>query len=198
MPFLDTISNQIDAALKAGSLNNDKMQPVKFYGLTTTIARKKEAAGAIEILPAVISSDGATALISPDSKFALQIYHKLFSNQYSYVKKSHGDAYEMKCSSELAMVVFVNTKLTGKTKTVLEPVLVFSIPQKLSPAVLADLKINTCLITPLSSNMDTMQVFKQEYPQADYFLNQQMDMFLIRYRVEITFNQACVDNCLCN
>jgi hypothetical protein len=199
MPFLNEITQFINDTLKAGSLNNEKLQPAKFFGISSVVARKKDAApNSLELLPAIVDAFGKANPITPDSKCAIQIYHKLFSNAYSYVKKSYGDSYDIKCSSDLAMIVFSNSKITGKTKDVLEPVVLFGIPQKLSTALLADLKILNCLITPVSSNMDHVQVFRQEFPNSDYFLNEQVSMFLIRYKIETTFNQACVDHCLCD
>ena len=201
MPFLNEITEFINQSLKAGSLNKAKLQPAKYHGITTVVARKKTATqgkGTLELFPAIVTADGKATPITPDSKCALQVYHKLLTNVYSYEKKSYGDAYDIKSSSELAMVVISNSKMIGKAKDVLEPVVLFGIPQKISIALLAELKINKCLITPLASSMDHVQIFRQEFPQSEYFLNEQMSMFLIRYKIEMTFSQTCVDHCLCD
>jgi len=199
MPFLNEITGFINQTLKAGSLNKEKLQPAIYHGLTSTVQRiKLKTAKDLETLPAIVDASGKASPIAPDSKTAITVYHKLLSNAYSYEKKSFGDSNLIKCISDLAMVAIVNSKLTGQTKDVIEPAIVFGMPQKLSTALIADLKINNCLITPLASNMDHLQVFRQEYPQSEYFLNEQMSMFLIRYRIEMTFSQACVDHCLCN
>lgn len=199
MPFLDRIATFINDSLKAGSLNKKQLNPAQYLGLTTTIGRKKNAAQQdVEVLPAVISVGGKATPISPDSKLAIQLYHKLQTNVYSYVKKSYGDGYDIKSVSELSLVVISNSKLTGVAKYALEPVVLFGLPQRLSGPLATELQINSCLITPLGSNMDHMQVFRSEYPKSEYFLNEQMSMFLIRYRIEMTFSQACVDQCLCN
>lgn len=199
MPFLNEITSFINQTLKAGSLNKAKLQPAKFYGVSSVVARKKTASPKeLELIPAIIDASGKAIPITPESKIALQVYHKLLANAYSYDKKSYGDGHYIKSVSDMAMVVITNSKLTGKTKNDLEPVVLFGIPQKLSAALLLGLKINNCLITPVSSNMDHIQVFRQEYPQSDYFLNEQISMFLIRYKIELTFSQACVDQCLCN
>lgn len=201
MPFLNQITKFINDTLEAGSLNNKKLQPAKFYGLSTVAARSTKGSkdpNKLELLPSVVTADGKSSLITADSKYAVQLYHKLLTNVYSYEKNSYGDGHYIKSVSELSLVVFSNSKLTGKTKDVLEPVVLFGIPQKLSTALLADLHINNCLITPVASNMDALQVFRQEYPQSEYFLNEQMSMFLIRYKIEMTFSQACVDKCLCD
>ena len=199
MPFLNQITKFINDELKAGSLNKKKLQPTNFIGLSTTIARSKKgsAQNAVEILPAVIDESGKVIPITPDEKYSLQVYHKLLTKVYSIDKKGFGDEYLIKCVSELAMVVFTNGKLTGKAKEVLEPVVLFGIPQRLSTALIADLKIKSCLIYPTASNLDHMQVFGQEFPRSEYFLNEQMSMFSIRYKVETVFSQTCIDQCLC-
>jgi hypothetical protein len=198
MPFIDQITRFINDSLKAGSLNKQVLQPAIFYGLASTIYRSKgdKKPGNIEPLPAIIDA-GKEIFITPESKLALKIYHKQLSKSYSYDKNSYGDGYNMKSVSEMNMVVITNSKLSGKTKDVLEPVIVFGMPQRLSNAMVLDLGINNCLITPTGANMDAMQVFRQEYPRSDYFLNEQMSIFLIRYRIEINFSQKCIDTCLC-
>ncbi|MEO9145082.1 MAG: hypothetical protein ABI237_05945 [Ginsengibacter sp.] len=202
MPFLNQITEFINDVLKAGSLNKAKLQPAKYYGIATSFARKKDTGVSgkpmvIEMLPAILEAGTIKNFITADSKVALQIYHKVISNVYSYEKKSYGDNYDIKCSTDMNMVALFNSKQTGSAKEVLEPVILFGMPQKLSNALIADLKIIKCLITPVSSNMDPLSVFKQEYPQADFILNENTSMFSIRYRIEMTFSQACVDNCLC-
>lgn len=199
MPFLDQIVSFINDELKAGSLNKKKLQPAVYHGLSTVVARRKNTTSTdLELLPGIVTADGKSLLITPDDKKSIQIYHKLITNVYAYEKKSYGDDSDIKSTSELSMVVHTNSKLSGKTKDVLEPVVLFGIPQKLSDVLLTKLKINKCLITPLASNMDHVQVFRQEYPQSDYMLNQQVSLFLIRYRIEMTFSQHCVNQCLCD
>ena len=198
MPFIDQIITFINGELKAGSLNKKKLQPQTFHGLSTVLVRRKSPTDTgLEYLPAIVDAAGSAKPITPDSKKAIQVYHKLNSNVYSFEKRSVGDAHDIKSVSELSMVVITNSKLTGVTKDVIEPVVLFGIPQKLSAALLASLKINKCLITPVASNMDHVQVFRQEFPQSAYFLNEHMSMFLIRYKIEMTFAQSCVDKCLC-
>lgn len=197
MPFLNQIITFIDGALKAGSLNQKKLQPVTFHGLATVSTRKSKKPGIkLDIVPAIVTATGVEYLV-PNSKSPMQIYHKLTLKTYGLEKKSHGDGYYIKSSCEMAMVVFTNSKITGKTKDVLEPIILFGIPQKLSAALIADLGINNCLITPLGSVMDPVQVFRQEFPNQDYFLDDQSSMFLIRYKIETTFSRACVESCLC-
>ena len=201
MPFLNQIITFINDDLKARSLNKEKLQPAKFYGLSTVVTRSTKGSketSKLEQLPAIVDANGKDTPITLDSKLAIQVYHKLNSKAYSYEKKSFGDDYLIKCISDISMVVITNSKRTGKTKDVLEPLLIFGMPQKLSTALIGDLKINKCTITPLSSNMDALAVYRQEYPQSDYYLTEQISMFLIRYKIELTFSQHCIEQCLCN
>jgi hypothetical protein len=195
MPFLNQIVSFINDTLKA---NLSRLQPAKYYGLSTQIARIKEIKAPLELLPAIVEGGVIKTLLTPDDKLALQLYHKLVSNTYSFEKKSYGDSYDVKSTSEMTLVVTYNSKLTGKAREVLEPVVLFSLPQKISQVLLTDLELIKCLITPISSNMDAVQVFKQEYPQSSFFLNESLSMFSIRYRIEMSFSQACVDACLCD
>jgi hypothetical protein len=200
MPFINEIVGFINTSLAEGSLNKSKLQPARFYGLSNVVPRSKKgtAQNEVELLPAIVDTNGKDIPITPDSKMAIQIYHKLTNNAYSIEKASQGDGHYYKCVSDVSMLVLTNSKLTGVVKEAIEPVVVFGLPQRLSMALMADLKLNRCLITPVSSNLDHIQVFSQEYPRSAYFLNEQMSMFLIRYKIETTFSQSCVNQCLCD
>lgn len=199
MPFFDEITGFINDSLKASSLNSKKLQPAKFYGLSTQIFKsvKDKNTNNVEPYPAIVDGTGAITMIAPDDKYFLQVYHKNLSNTYSYEKKSYGDGYLMNADCDMQMIVISNSKISGKAKEVLEPLFIMGMPQKLSQQLTASLGINSCLITPAGSNMDAMQVFRQEYPKSNLFLTNQMSMFLIRYKIWLTFSQNCIDQCLC-
>lgn len=199
MPFFDEITGFINDSLKASSLNSKKLQPAKFYGLSTQIYKsvKDKNTNNVEPYPAIVDGTGAITVITPDDKYSLQVYHKNLSNAYSYEKESYGDGYLMNADCDMQMVVITNGKISGKTKEILEPVFIAGMPQKLSQELITGLGIYSCLITPAGSNMDAMQVFRQEYPKSNLFLTNQMSMFLIRYRIKLTFSQTCIDKCLC-
>lgn len=196
MPFFDEITGFINDTLKTGSLK--KLQPAKFYGLSTQIFRsvKDKSVNNVEPLPAIVEGSAITA-ITPDDKYSLQVYHKNIANAYAYEKKSYGDGYLITADCDMQMIVLTNSKIFAKAKEILEPLFIIGIPQRLSEELITSLQINSCLITPAGSTMDAMQVFKQEYPKSNLFLTNQMSMFLIRYKIRLTFSQTCIDTCLC-
>jgi hypothetical protein len=198
MPFISEIVSYINEELKGGSLNKEKLQPGKYFGLSTTVFRSKSGSKEQEQLPAFISASGKIELITPDQKLALQVYHKCTRKAYTLVKKgSVGDSYDYKMTADMQLVVIINTGRTGKAKDMLEPVLVFGLPQRLNSKLMNDLKIGSCLITVVDSVLDHYSVSKSEYPQSPIFFNEAMGIFMIRYKIETTFSQACVDACLC-
>lgn len=197
MPFTDSIVAFINDSLKGGSLNGKRFEPGKYDGLATTLARKKPQ-GPIEFLPAVMDKGGNYSFVEPNDKYPISLYHKVVSNTYSYDKvKSFGDEYQMKCIADMYMVVFFDTRKTGLLPELMETKVMFGVPQKLSQALQTQLKFRSCLITPYASNMDKISVFKQEYPGTEYFLKPVHQLFLIRYRIESTFDKNCIDVSLC-
>lgn len=197
MPFLQQIIEEINTGLKTGIFNKEKLQPANYFGLAMQIGRTKSDKK-IELLPALIEN-GKPRYLVLESKTALQVYHKLLSNTYSYEKKSYGSDYNIKSISDISIVVINNLKMTGIASDKLEPSIIFKMPQRLKPQTISELKINSCLITPISSNMNSVEVYRQEYPgQEALFVHDQMAMFSVRYRVETVFNQACIEQCLCS
>jgi hypothetical protein len=196
MPFINEIVTIINDELKGGSLNKEKLQPANFYGLSTQIVRKKGSD--TEQLPAIVTADGKIEVIAPDAKYALQVYHKCQDKSYSYEKKgSVGDSYYIKMIADMQMIVILNTKRSARTKDLLEPLIMFGMPQRLTAAVMGDLQLNNSLIRPFASILDQFQVAKSEYPNSGYFFNEQICCFMIRYKIETIFSQACIDACLC-
>lgn len=194
MPFLDSIVTYINDSLKGSSLNDKRFQPGKFCGVSTILARKKGEG--LELLPAV-EIEGTYKLVEPDDRLNIITYHKVVSNTYSMVKKSHGDSYYHKCTSEMAMVVFADAKKIRMSAEQLEPLLIYGMPQRLSDVLMKEIKFVSVLITPLASDMDKIRVFRTEYPGSEYFLKPYHHFFLLRYRIEATFDKNCIDACLC-
>lgn len=192
MPFTDSIVAHINNCLKGCSFTDGK-----FHGIASVIARKKTAASPLETLPGILDGK-AYQTIEPNDKHGLILYHKVVSNVYSIEKKnSYGDGYNTKCVTEMQMIVWADSLKQNKTAEQLEPVVIFGMPQGLSAVMMQTLKLNSCLIIPTASVMDRLQVFRQEYPQSEFFLKPNHHFFSIRYRIETTFDKSCVDTCLC-
>lgn len=195
MPFSPQITNHINETLKAGSLNKSKLQPLKLYGLCTTIAHKED--DNVAFLPAVVEA-GKITILTADDKHALKIYHKILSKSYSVERQSFGDESSYKSTTDVQLMVYNNSKITGVSKYIIEPLLVFGFPQQLSPQLKNNLGLTKCTISVTGSNFDSVSLFRQEFPGATYFLNQNIELLQIRYRIETIFSTACVDACLCN
>lgn len=201
MPFLDQITSFVNDTLKASSLNNSKLQPTQLYGISSIVARPvKPGSTDLEILPAIVKGDTSVTLLTPDSKTAFQMYHKANNNTYSKQTKpsGFGDDYDLQVVTELQLIIFCNTKLSGFTKENLETILVFNMPQRLPAATISELGIKNCQILVVSSNTNPQQIFNQEFPKSKYFLTEGITMFSINYRVTLTYDQSCVAKCACS
>ncbi len=198
MPFTKQVIAYINTVLTSGSLNNAKLQPVHALGIAESILRPGANGGPMQSLPAILLAPNSVSLIAPDDKYGIQFYHRMTSKTYTYEKKSFGDKHVIRSVVDASIIVFSNLKKHGLSKNEVEPAFIFGLPQKLSAALQSELKIDTCIITPVSSNLDHTQVFRQEYPNTEFFLNENMSMFLLKYRIDTKFGQDCVDHCLCN
>lgn len=195
MPFTETIVKFINDCLKAGSLKDKKFQPGSYNCLASVVARKKDD-GSLELLPAIADADGNYQPVQPDDRFNLIIYHKTISNAYSYVKNdSYGDGYLIKSTTENNLIAWIDSRKTFVAKDQFETLIIAGFPQIITKEMKMQLMIQSCIITPISSNMDILSVFRAEYQNCDFFLKPYHGLFAVRYRIEITFNQACLDTC---
>lgn len=196
MPFTDKIVAYINEQLKASSLNDKRFLPVRLLGVATQLARPKGQG--VELLPATCDEQGNHKLIEPDDKFPITVYHKTITNAYTSAKQqSYGDDYVYKCTTEMQLIVLADQRKVKMTAEQLEPAVIYGMPQRLSAALMQDVRFASCLITPLGSDMDKIRVFRQEYPGNEYFLKPYHQLFSIRYRIEATFDKNCVNKCLC-
>jgi hypothetical protein len=171
--------------------------PGQYLGLTSLLGRKKDN-GNIEVLPAYLDAEGNYRLVEDFDLNNILIYHRIISTAYGVRKKgSYGDGYVQSSVSEMIMVVISNMEKTRLRAESLESMVIFGMPDSTSPQTTNDLQLNS-LITPKASVMDKILVFKQEYPNTDFFLKPHHQMFLIRYSIDQSFDKRCIDACLCS
>lgn len=197
MAFNETIVQFINDSLKAGSLNNKIFQPGSYNGLVTLVARKK-ADGSLQMLPGIADIDGNYKPVEPNDKFRIIIYHRAISNSYLYQKQdSYGDTFSIKSTNDLQMIIWADTSKIQLTPELLEANIISGFVQKLSEDIRKKLKLRSCLLTPVSSDMDKLRVFRQEYQNTDFFLRPQHIFFSVRYRADLVFDQKCLEDCAC-
>jgi hypothetical protein len=198
MPFIENIVDYINATLKAGSLKDKRFQTGKFLGLTTIVAKRK-ADKSLAIYPGIVNTQGEFTTVEPNDKFPIVVYHKVLSSGYGYEKdNSYGNTSLIKSQTEMSMIVWGDSNKLKLSASRLEAVFLTGFPQRLSEQARKDLGLRMCLFTPLSSDMDQLRVFRGEYQNVDYFLKPQHSFFQIRYRVDMSFDQGCLDACGCN
>jgi hypothetical protein len=200
MPFIEKIVDYINTSLKDSSLNDKRFQPGKYVGCTTLLVRKN--GDQLETVPATSDENGEYKTVEPNDKFNIIIYHRTISNVYAKVinnaqARSFGDDYALKCTSEMQLAVIADSRKVKMLAEQLEPMIIYGIPQRLPSEMLIDLGLRSCIITPTASVMDKINVFRQEYPNTQYFLKPFHQLFLVRYRVETGFDKNCVEKCLC-
>ncbi len=192
MPFTNTIVTFINDYLKDKALNKSILQPVQFYNVASQVSQKDQPA---TMFPGVINIDGEIEAVQPDDIYNISIYHKVISNTYTAVKKSYGNENDIQSLTEMQLFVFAQSDKIKMTAESLEPFIVFGLPGSIETDLAADLRIKSCLITPLSSDMDKIRNFKNEFPGFKFFLKPEHIFFSVRYQIKKTFDRDCVDAC---
>lgn len=194
MPFTDKIVELINVSLKGSSLNKEVFQPGQFHGISSVIGITKDAG--LSLVPGILDGSGSYKAVSPDQKYNLVIYHKCIANDYDLDRKnSYGDSFDFTCRSQMQMVVWGDGKKMKLTADTLEAIIVFGIPQNLSSMDRQNLGLKSCRIMPMNSNMDRLNCFRQEYVNYNFNLKADDCFFIIRYKIETTFGQNCIDMC---
>lgn len=196
MPFLDSIVSYINDSLKGSSLSDKRFAAGRFLGLSTIVGVQKDTG--VVLVPAIVDAMGEYKPVDPvDDRYSITVYHKAISNVYGFEKKSYGDEYLQKCTTEMLLVVAADAKKVLVSAEQLEPLFIYGLPQRLSPELKQKAAFKNCLITPLASDMDKLRVYRQEWPAAEYYLKPYHHLFSLRYRIEASYDKDCIDACLC-
>lgn len=192
MPNIEQIICLINENFKQVFTDKNFIQN-KIYGLTQPLQRKTE------VMPAYL--DGKEwRYVGPDDTQNLIIYHKLYTNNYdtiqglSYGRKGGLD----KCTSECSVVVFGQRNKLNVSQYDLELLVNQHLITRISKAKLAEFKLQSVNIAPVSSTMDMATVFGQEFKNVPYTLNEKHILFEFKYSIEAIYDASCLPQCSTN
>lgn len=199
MPFLETIVKHINDSLKASSLNTKRFQVSNLMGISTIVpvSDSKGKQKQVSLWPGIVSIQGEVDIIDLNDDFDLHIYHKTIGTGHALDKASHGNEYDYKDTTEMSMMIYGQGDKLKVSMEQLETIIRIGFPLRLSDDLMASTGLKSCMLSTLATDLDKLRVFRQEYPNTDYFLKPESIFFLIRYRIETRFNRKCLDACDC-
>lgn len=198
MPYLANIVSKIDELILSSSLTDQRFQNKFFAGLVQQLPVTNSDGTKVIFVPAIPHGLTDATQVVPDDNYNLITYHRIIGNAYSFerIDRQFGDGLDVQKSvSDVIMVVIgFNNKLLI-TQEQLEALFIGGFPDVFEKAFVQDLKFNSISIQPVSSNLDSVAVFNQEYRGDKYYIRQEMSLFQIRYSITATYKKGCFTIC---
>ena len=161
------------------------------YGLAQSVLRVQGVER--ELLPAIIQKDGeASPYVGIDDIKSLIIYHKLLSSQSAIINNGKGDN-PGDITNTYSMALFL---YWDRNRLDIMPDELLMMIQARFPVIITGITdVKTLRVRIGSSNMNSLQVYSQEYQESQPKLPANIHLMQINYTIELTFNPACIKAC---
>lgn len=133
-----------------------------------------------------------------DDTHSIRIYSRLITSNYTYAEEGYGNKRLTNQVSSLIMMVSFKIKRIRVFADNLEALIVGAFPSGISQVALNDLGLKRCGITVTGSTHDTRALFAREYKGHQYTPDTNIKMFEIRYQVECSWGQNCINTICCS
>lgn len=190
MPFLQQQIEIVNTLLKAGPLNEQRFQSGRYEAIAVDVSRVNNDDTKI-IMPAVII-EGEPKYVGIDDTYPIIIYHRILSSSYSPLVGSVGDGNkDMRQVTTVKMVVYGKRSALRLNIDELEGILVSGFPDSIPAALVAPLKLQYITVGLQRSNLNSLEVFAQEYKGVEVFIGAEDLLFSIEYQIESRFRKGC-------
>lgn len=198
MPFLKEQVQIVNDALIGLVFNDARFKSGRFETLATDVSRK-ESDGSIKTFPAVMNENYEAIEITPDDTYPIVIYHKAVEKVYEPDKFQAGDTQRYQVERSIVkMVVYGKYAALKLTKEQLEALITSNFPDQIPASKIQPLKLDNMTVTLRTSNLNTAQVFSEEYKGYPLFLAPEDILFSVKYSIDTKFRKGCIKVCDCN
>jgi hypothetical protein len=194
MPYLAQIATKINDSLRATSLADSRFQGGRYDAIAYMGTVQRDTGDMT--LPMVSDGAGTYRAVVFDDVYPICIYHSCLGNSYQNTGTVYGDTKsEQICTSTMKMVVMALEGRINMTQEELEARIVTSFPTGLDFRFDGITTINT---VPISSNMDKLAVYAQEYRGAKAVIAPDRILFSIQYKITAKYINGCWPLCGCS
>lgn len=197
MQYIKQIVNAINNSIKA-NLTDNRFQNAEYYGIAVSAVHSVD--GQTRLAPLVADNYDNEVWVGVDDTLPLRLYHKTNSITYSdEPAKGYGDDGNMvkKEVAQMSMIVYATRSMVRLTPEELEGAILSGLPSSLTNATIEPLKLRSCIIRPVSSALDPVSVYLNEYRTPQYELSPNALFIRVNYNIESTYKTSCFELCNC-
>lgn len=189
MKYLNDIVCELNEELSKLLPTNSKLAPIATQMVRTGVKSSK-------VFPSYVDDHGEARYVGAEDDFDVIIYHRALQLLPGKIISSWGDgkAFEV-LQAKMTMVVFGRRNILKMAGDDMAMRLVTGFPTKASPALINKLNFRSVEFKPTDSNINSLQVFSEEYPDSELFLKPEQFLIRINYTIESVFLKGCFNPC---
>lgn len=194
MPFLKEQIEIVVNEIRAAALSDSRFQSGRFEAIATDVSRTTEGE-AIEVFPAVINEHFEAVPVVVDDTYPIIIYNRIMRKQHFKPNKDYPGYKGVR--TLVKMVVYGKRSALNLTQEQLAAIIEINFPEEINRSKFSHLKIQSINVTTIDTNLNSMQVFNEEYKGFPFFFSDNDLYFSINYQIETTFRKGCLNICDC-
>lgn len=194
MPYLKQQIELVVNELRATALSDDRFQNGRFESIANDVARTNDNGG-IEVFPASINNNNEVIEVTVDDTYPIIVYNKVIRTQHFIPNKDYAGYRGTR--TFVKMIVYGKRSALNITQEQLAAVIEVNFPESINSSKIKDLKLSNMSVTITDTNLNSIQVFNEEYKGFQFCLSENDLYFSINYQIEATFQKGCFKICDC-
>ncbi len=200
MPKLREIIVILNQSLKDGNFHGRKFQSGVWHGLAYQIEREEKDGENFykSMRPAIFDNNGEGTSVDYDDTYPIQFYHRMVSPLKYLDMSQDGFGNPNSSNKEVAEMVLICMGSRTRVEAYNEDIcaaIVNDLTRELTPTQLTTLLLQSATIEVGEVNLDSKQVFEQEYNGVDFGLAPEDFMLSIRYNITTMYGKSCFTLC---
>lgn len=190
MPYLDKVIDLINTRLSTGTLARPAFQMGKYFGLAKQVNVINTSTNTVR--PMIYGQDGSEIDPFVDDKYPFIIYHRPINVAYGF-PQGFGDGSDL-VGERISMtaVIFGDFETLGIDQNQLAFLIAAGIAGPFNSSDTYPTGISSCKVTPVTANLDSSSVLRQEYGIVDYTLDPKDSFFSLNYNIEMNADKNCI------
>lgn len=194
MPYLKQQIELVVNEIRATALSDSRFQSGRFEAIANDVSRTTESES-IEVFPAVINEHFEAVPVVVDDTYPIIIYNKILRKQHFKPAKDYVGYKGVR--TLVKMVVYGKRSALKITQEQLAAIIEMNFPEVIKHSKFAHLKLSSINVTLIDTNLNSAQVFSEEYKGFQFLLSDNDLYFSINYQIETAFQKGCINICDC-
>jgi len=184
------VVSQINTLLQAGQFASKKFQKGRFSGIAELIDKEDG-----QTVPCLKDTSGEiTTHLNIDDIYPFELYHRTISTSMED-EDGFGNYIERHEVTEMRLVVIFQRNRIFATKELIKSGLALGMPREMTRSFNIANDLSSCSISSLAFNLNSKEVYAEEYGQTEQLLKPTTVMIAMSYQIGTVTDINCLEIC---